>query len=569
MNNHKNVRKILLTLLVPLMLGFIGCKNGGNTGTETSPDPEITSVNPTEGPTGTAVMIEGSGFSASITDNEVTFNGTPADITSATTSRIETRVPEGATTGAVRVTVAGVAADGPTFSVIETMPGIQSVEPDSGVVGTEIVITGTNFSANASENSITFNGVSAPVISASETELITEVPQGAADGPIEVSVNDETAVFSDFNVITTGTLEVTISTTGEDPDTDGYVLRVGLEKSVETGNDEIRHLSNLEEGIYELELQGIDRNCAITGEINIREVTITPGDTTSTSYEIGCLDAIKNQIVFISDRSVTRELYVMETDGSNVQQLTANTLFKAIPSISPDGTKIAFMQFDNGVNSLYLIDADGSNLTKLIDMIDPIPGTPSWFPDGTKLLFSDDRDGDGFTQQDIYSINIDGTGLQLINDSNRKDSHPVWSPDGNKILFVSQFNRNQELVTMNSDGSNIQLITDTALDIGHPVGGEWSPDGSRIAFTSNRDSDRDFEIYVMNADGTGVEQLTENTDLDISPVWSPDGSKLIFMTNRDTDFEIYSINADGTGSAENISNFPDANELGFDRSPVK
>jgi Tol biopolymer transport system component len=73
----------------------------------------------------------------------------------------------------------------------------------------------------------------------------------------------------------------------------------------------------------------------------------------------------------------------------------------------------------------------------------------------------------------------------------------------------------------------------------------WSPDGSQIAFVSNRDGNS--EIYVMNSDGTGLTRLTDNPDDDVNPRWSPDGSMIAFWTNRNGDSEIYVMNADGTG----------------------
>jgi len=140
---------------------------------------EITGIFPESGPVGTEVRIEGSGFSSVASENEVSFNEVSAEVLSSTSSIIQTIVPDGAASGPVSVTVAGNTVTGPSFAVNDNLPGIQSIEPESGRIGTEVLIEGMNFSITASENVITFNGTEATVTSASETALTTAVPPGS------------------------------------------------------------------------------------------------------------------------------------------------------------------------------------------------------------------------------------------------------------------------------------------------------------------------------------------------------------------------------------------------------
>jgi TolB protein len=96
---------------------------------------------------------------------------------------------------------------------------------------------------------------------------------------------------------------------------------------------------------------------------------------------------------------------------------------------------------------------------------------------------------------------------------------------------------------MNANGSGTVRLTNDAAQDGQSA---WSPDGTKIAFSTNRDGN--LEIYVMNANGTGQTRLTNNIGFaDLDPDWSPDGSKIAFSSNRDGNLEIYSMNADGTG----------------------
>lgn len=209
-------RTQFFVLVFCLLLGISACKKSSNnvTGPDpgTDPDPteepdttlpEITSIDPESGIIGIEVIITGKNFSATASENTVTFAGVEATISSASEDELVAEVPEGASSGPVEVTVNGNKATGPDFTVMspEELPEITSVDPLSGTIGTEVTITGINFSANASENTVTFGGTEADVTSASETELIAEVPEGANSGPVEVTVNGITATGPDFEVL--------------------------------------------------------------------------------------------------------------------------------------------------------------------------------------------------------------------------------------------------------------------------------------------------------------------------------------------------------------------------------
>lgn len=128
-----------------------------------------------------------------------------------------------------------------------------------------------------------------------------------------------------------------------------------------------------------------------------------------------------------------------------------------------------------------------------------------------------------------------------------QNTHPVWSPDGDKIAFISNregVNNNNpvnfEIYVMDANGSNeVRLTKNTAFEADI----SWSPDGSKIAFKSYRD--KNDEIYVMNADGSQQRNLTNHPAAEHSPSWSPDGSRIVFNSNRDGKNEIYVMDSDG------------------------
>jgi WD40-like Beta Propeller Repeat len=152
---------------------------------------------------------------------------------------------------------------------------------------------------------------------------------------------------------------------------------------------------------------------------------------------------------------------------------------------------------------------------------------------------------------DLFTANPDGSALTPIRATSFTEELPAWSPDGTKIAFASDRDGDQEIYTTNTDGSVV-----TRLNSGQGFYPDWAPEGTKIAFQSTRDSAP--EIYTMNADGSGVAMLANSVAFDGEPAWSPDGTKIAFATFLDPD--IYTVNADGS-AATNISTNPAVDEL--------
>jgi len=171
-------------------------------------------------------------------------------------------------------------------------------------------------------------------------------------------------------------------------------------------------------------------------------------------------------------------------------------------------------------------------------------------PDG-KIAFSSARDGNDF---EIYTVNPDGSEPTRLTVHGYSDDYwPEYSPDGTKIAFTS--GRGDDLYyqvyVMNADGSNVRRITNNQM--GHNAEAAWSPDGAQLAFRSSRDGD--WEIYAINIDGTNERRLTNSPGADIDPAWSPDGTKIVFPSFRADPYniELYVMNADGSNQV-NLSN---------------
>jgi Tol biopolymer transport system component len=250
------------------------------------------------------------------------------------------------------------------------------------------------------------------------------------------------------------------------------------------------------------------------------------------------------KLAFVSDRNGTAlDIYTMRLDGTGLANLTSSTFTAGHPSWSADGTKLAFFDYRNDHEEILTMNADGSGKRQLTNQ-QVGDFEPSWSPDGTRIAFFTFRHALNTTTNrnlEVYTMNPDGTDQIRLTNIPGADTSPAWSPDGSKIAFRSDRDGNSEIYVMNPDGTNPIRLTENLAEDLFP---EWSPDGTRIAFTSNRDGNQ--EIYAMNADGTNPTNLTRSASEDYLAAWSPDGTKIAFTSERDGNREIYVMNADGS-----------------------
>ena len=371
--------------------------------------------------------------------------------------------------------------------------------------------------------------VLAGVPSGSHTFQIDGVAQNCTvtgENPRTVHVTGGATTEVTFTVTcaATGSMQVTTATTGVDPDPNGYgVVLDGaiMDTSAVVGANASVSISNLVAGDYSVTLFGVAANCDLVGP-NPRTVSVPSGGTAAVAFDVTCAQAA--QLALALTVAGNTDVYEIKANGTGLNQLTTHAGYDADPAWSPNGTKIAFFSERDGDREVYVMNADGSSQVRLTTALGQ-DYHPTWSADGSRIAFLSARDGNF----EIYVMNADGTGQTRLTTNTAVDADPAWSPDGSKIAFWSTRDGNGEIYVMNPDGSGVTRLTNNGVEDVQP---EWSPDGAKLVFSRLTGCDSytgfcDYDLIVMNADGSGAAQLTSGSS-DNEAAWSPDGRWIAF-----------------------------------------
>ena len=202
------------------------------------------------------------------------------------------------------------------------------------------------------------------------------------------------------------------------------------------------------------------------------------------------------------------------------------------PSVSPDGTKLVFVSDRDGTPQLYLTTSNGSGFPQRLNMDGCLTQVPTWSPDGRTLFWEQQCSGGkyaimrGDLQYSEDSASWASAALinvRALTDQGADNRYPRVSPDGKRIAFTSYRDGNAEIYLMSADGPSTGsggagAVTRLTNSAGDDEAASWSSNGGQLAFASNRDGD--YDVFVMNADGGGQSQLTNNTGVDRWVLWA-------------------------------------------------
>ncbi|MEZ4416212.1 MAG: hypothetical protein R3E10_10750 [Gemmatimonadota bacterium] len=385
---------------------------------------------------------------------------------------------------------------------------------------------------------------------------------------------------------TTGTIRVTTVTSGADPDTDGYTVSVdgGAALAIDTTAGFLV-IGTVDPGSHSVELGGVAANCSVDGS-NPLSVSVVAGDTALAAFSVTCTalgGTVQVRTVTTGD-SLDADGYLVRLGGDSATvgandsvtfaDVPAGDQAVTIEGIAPNCTAAATSQTVS-VSAGATATADFS-----VACVAPVTVTGTVIVATTTTGDSLDTDGYSVTigsLSDSIGINdtltiegvpaglslvqlggvaancsvaaADTVSITLLGDDTANVSYAVTctapapvSPD--RIAFTSDRDGNDEVYIVQTDGSGAFNLSNDAAADGQAA---WSPDSTRVAFRSDRDGNG--EIYVVNADGTGLINLTNDAGDDRQPAWSPDGTRIAFVTDRDGNDEVYLMNADGSGLA--------------------
>ena len=259
------------------------------------------------------------------------------------------------------------------------------------------------------------------------------------------------------------------------------------------------------------------------------------------SFYVSASDATR--IAFTSHQDGNEEIYIMDTNGKNLQNLTNHPARDIQPAFSPDGQWMAYVSDRDNNYRIYLMNRNKNELRPLTNHLASKGDLdPDWSPDGQWIAFTSIQGG----QYNIYKINVKNGNLQQLTDT-EYNRDPAWSPDGDRIIFYSGGKEGHDLYVMKANGKGLRRVILRKPGGYNPT---WSPDGKQISYERLGLAGRG--IYIMTAEGQNDRRVTPENTWGNNPAWSPNGHWIAYELelqnpwgNPNRDSDIYLVSPDG------------------------
>lgn len=259
--------------------------------------------------------------------------------------------------------------------------------------------------------------------------------------------------------------------------------------------------------------------------------------------QFGGKSLVGTRIVFVSNRTGSKEIWVMNWDGTEQRALTHYRSISTFPSASPDGRIVAFTTYAAGYPAIQMFSLDTGRKLPFYNQRASMNAFVTFTPDSKRIIFSSTAAG-GPAQ--LYMSNVDGSGLHRVTSSGAIEVEAKINPKtGADLVDVSGRSGLPQIYHLNVEGADVQRLSGGTGEATNPA---WNPDGDHIAFAWTRGFEPgNYNIFVMSITSRQTTQLTANEGRNENPGWAPDGAHIVYASMRGRQSQIWVMNADGTG----------------------
>ena len=258
--------------------------------------------------------------------------------------------------------------------------------------------------------------------------------------------------------------------------------------------------------------------------------------------KFGAKSLAGSKIYYTAVRGGNKEIWSMDHDGANQQQVTRLGSITTFSAVTRDNTKLAVSTFARGNPSIMMFSLETMRSLPFYNQRASLNTTPEFTPDGKQVIFSSTAAG-GAAQ--LYTCNVDGSGLKRVTFSNAIDIEPELNPkNGRELVFVSGRGGPPQVYKMNIDGTDVERLSSGEGDAVNP---SWHPEGKFIAFSWTRGfAPGNYNLFIMDVATREITQLTHGAGRNENPSWAPDGRHIVFSSNRGGSTQIWTMLANGT-----------------------